>query len=145
MAAVQVLSLTLMWFEDQVADDNMQVVLDLARQISALRTATDTEAGRRLGPILLLLRLQYRELQVMRYEAALALTLGEGRLYLAQLRAVLLSYRPGQTVPIPLAFPRASEIFDGNDIDEDAVEDVLVNDLRVSDLTRSRLMGHIPQ
>jgi hypothetical protein len=152
MAAVHVLSLTLMWFEDQVADDNEEDVLNLARQISALRTTADTEAGRRLTPILLLLRLQCRELQVRRmqldvaaYQAGLNVTLGEGRLYLARLRAVILAYQPGRTVHMPLEFPRASVIFDGIDVDELAVEDVLVHDLGVSDLTRRRLMGHIPQ
>jgi hypothetical protein len=49
MAAVQVLSLTLMWFEDQepVNAFDQEGVLDLARQFAALRATAPTAASAR--------------------------------------------------------------------------------------------------
>jgi hypothetical protein len=48
-------------------------------------------------------------------------------------------------VHIPLAFPRASAIFEGGEIDRDAVENVLDFELHATDVARTRLMGHIPR
>jgi hypothetical protein len=71
--------------------------------------------------------------------------MSEGRLYLAQLRAVLLAYRPGRAVTMPLEFPGTSEIFDGFGVDGGLVDDILENDLGVGDNTRRRLMDDMPR
>ena len=156
--SVTVVDQTLMWLGG-LADDTEDGVLNLARQIAALRTTAVTAVGRRSGRTLRELRLQHRELKLARRELELRqiqwelletqndLTLARdaGSRYLAQLRAVLLSYSPSPNVHVPLAFPRASLIFDGYAIDEDAVEAVLVNNLRISNTTSSRLTDRIPE
>jgi hypothetical protein len=66
--------------------------------------------------------------------------MSEGLAYLAQLRGVLLAYRPGSPVTTPLEFPVSSAIFDGRGIDTHLLDDVLENDLGIGDRTRRRLM-----
>jgi hypothetical protein len=151
--AVIVVDQVLMWLGG-LADDTEGGILNLARQITALRTTAVTAAGRRLGNALRDLRLQYREFQLRRIhwdlldtQLDLDLALRAGRHYLAQLQAVILPYQPRRCVPLPLAFPGNSAIFDmnGGGVDEDLVQEVLENELAVTNLTSRRLMGHIPQ
>jgi hypothetical protein len=133
MTAVCLLSLTLMWFEGQVADDNEEDVLDLARQFAALRVTAVTLAGRRLSPLLQQLRLQYRELQVEELQGQLHFMRQEGQGYLAQLRAVIMTYRPGPMVTQPLPFPEASWRFGERDYPHmELVDEVLTDDLGLS-------------
>jgi hypothetical protein len=155
---VLVLARQLTWLGG-VADDIEDGVLILARQIAALRTTAVTAVGRRSGRTLRELRLQHRELKLARRERELTrfhwdlletqqelnAVRDAGARYLTQLRAVLLSYSPSPDVHVPLAFPRASRFFDGFTVDEDAVEAVLVNNLRVSNTTSSRLTDRIPE
>jgi hypothetical protein len=129
--AAFIVDLTLMWFEGQVADDTEEDVLDLARQFAALRVTAVTGAGRRLSQPLLHLRLQYRELQVEELQGQLHFTRQEGRAYLAQLRAVIMTYRPGPTVTQPLPFPEASWRFGETRPDMHLVDEVLEEDLGV--------------
>jgi hypothetical protein len=67
-----------------------------------------------------------------------------GARYLARLRAVLLAYHPLH-VHVQMEFPRASAIFDGDEIDTAAVERVLDRELQATDIARTRLTGHIPR
>jgi hypothetical protein len=131
--AVVALNLTLMWFEDQTPDDDEEDVLNLARQFAALRVTAPTEAGRRLGPMLMRLRLQYRELQVEELRGQLHFMRQEGRGYLAQLRAVVMTYRPGPMVTQPLPFPEASWRFGERRWPHmDLVDEVLTDELGLS-------------
>jgi hypothetical protein len=131
--AVFIVDLVLTWFEGQVADDFEEDVLDLARQFAALRVTAVTGAGRRLSQPLLQLRLQYRELQVEELRGQLHFTRQEGQGYLAQLRAVIMAYRPGPTVTQPLPFPEASWRFGERTYPHmDLVDEVLTDDLGVS-------------
>ncbi len=149
--AVFVVDYTLMWFEDQEAENTEDAILNLARQFTALRVTAVTGAGRRLSDALLDFRVQYRELQVRRlqlelanHRLALTWACSDGRGYLAQLRAVLMAYRPGRAVTTPMAFPGPSQIFDEIGVDTHALDDALENDLGVSDRTRRRLIANIP-
>ena len=131
--AVVALNLTLMWFEDQTPDNEEADVLDLARQFAALRVAVPTEAGRRLGPMMMRLRLQYREWQVEELRGQLHFMRQEGLGYLAQLRAVVMTYRPGPMVATPLPFPGASFRFgEGRWPDMDLTDEVLIDELGLS-------------
>jgi hypothetical protein len=133
--AIVAVSLTLMWFEEQAPDDDFDAagILDLASQFAALRVALPTEAGRRLAPMMLRLRLQYRELQVQELSGQLHFMRQEGLGYLAQLRAVVMTYRPGPMVATPLPFPGASFRFgEGRYPDMDLTDEVLIDDLGLS-------------
>jgi hypothetical protein len=155
---VLVLARQLTWLGG-AADDIEDGVLILARQIAALRATAVTAIGRRSGRTLRELRLQHRELKLARRERELTrmhwdlletqqelnAVRDAGARYLARLRAVVMTYSPGPMVATPLPFPRASQFFDGFTIDEDAVEAVLVNNLRVDDTTRNSLMDRIPE
>jgi hypothetical protein len=57
----------------------------------------------------------------------------EGLGYLAQLRAVVMTYRPGPMVATPLPFPGASFRFgEGRWPDMDLTDEVLIDDLGLS-------------
>jgi hypothetical protein len=149
--AMTVVDQTLVWLGG-LADNTEGGVLNLARQIAALRTTAVTAIGCRLCNAIRDLRLQHRELKLERIQGDLLdsqrqlnMALGAGRNYLARLRAVILAYQPRRYVPMPLDFPRMSPIFDHMGIDGDAVRDVLENELDVTDLTSQRLMDRIPQ
>ncbi len=133
--AVLAVNITLMWFEDQRPYNNYDVagILDLARQFAALRVAVPTEAGRRLCLTMVRLRLQYRERQVEQLQGDLHFMRQEGLGYLAQLRAVVMTYHPGPMVTTPLQFPEASFRFgEGRYPDMDLTDEVLIDDLGLS-------------
>jgi hypothetical protein len=133
--AVLAVNLTLTWFEDQTPYNNFDTagILDLARQFAALRVAVPTEAGRRLAPMLMMLRLVYRERQVEELRGQLHFMRLEGLGYLAQLRAVIMTYRPGPMVATPLPFPGASFRFgEGRYPDMELTDEVLIDDLGLS-------------
>jgi hypothetical protein len=141
--AVFVVDCTLMWFEGQEAEATEGAILDLARQFAAIRVTAVTEAGRRLSRPLQSLRVQYRELQVTRMQWQLAWALSEGRTYLAQLRAVLMAYRPGGAVTMPLPFPEAAPRLGEISPDMHAVDETLERDLGVGNRDRGRLFARI--
>jgi hypothetical protein len=136
--AARILECMLAWYEEQTADGE---VLDMARQLARLRATAVTEAGRRLSRRLLDLRVRHLELQVARLTEdnveqrrlhADART--AARTFLAQLRAVLVAYRPGNSVRRPLRIPDRARALE-RAVDIQAVVDVL-SDLGVDDRAR---------
>ena len=137
--AARILECILAWYEEQTADGE---VLDLARQLARLRATAVTEAGRRLSRRLQDLRVRHLELQVARLREENveqrqlhADARWSARTYLAQLRAVLLAYRPGTSVRRPLRIPDRARGLGERAVDIQAVDDVW-RDLGVDDRAR---------
>jgi hypothetical protein len=136
--AARVLECILLWFEDQTADE----VLDMARQLARLRAAAFTDAGRRLSRRLLDLRVRYLELQVARLgeentelRSLHADACTTRRTHLAQLRAVIMAYQRGNSVRRPLHIPHNVPALGEREVDIEAVVDVL-RDLGTDDRAR---------
>jgi hypothetical protein len=146
--AMRVVECILVWFEEQKAENTEEAISHLARQFAALRATAVTDAGRRLSRRLQNLRVRHLELQVGRMQGEIQMqrvqllwTASEARTYLAQLRAVLLAYRPGPAVTTPLPMPDASPTLGEHEFPDVApVEDALEWDLGVREGTRRRLL-----